>query len=365
MRPARIWAVALRQLRALRHDPRTLVLMLVAPILAMVIFGFAFGSEPQHVATALVDKDGGPLSQAIIGHLDRDSLQITSVADEAAARQGVEDGSYVAALVFPEGFSAQARTPGSIPAHLFIDTTNQQLAAVVQRSVANATQQAAKAQGGAAPAGIETEYAFPAAKDARFIDYFVPGVMAFAVTLFTTLLTLLAFVAERTTGTLDRQRASPATAAEIVLGYEVAFGLIATVQALLLLGVAVLFYDILVVGPLAVAGLLVVLCAIDAQAIGILVSAGARREGQAVQFLPFIVLPVFLLSGIFIPVQALPGWLQPFSYAIPPTWAIEGLRDVLLRGWGLERVWVHVSVLAGFAVVLTGLAILGLRRSAR
>jgi ABC-2 type transport system permease protein len=108
---------------------------------------------------------------------------------------------------------------------------------------------------------------------------------------------------------------------------------------------------------------LIVLTAIDAQAIGILISAAARREGQAVQFLPLIIFPAFLLSGIFVPVQSLPDWLRPLSYLIPPTWAIEGLRDVLLRGWGLEHVWLHVLVLGVFALVFTVLAVVGLRRS--
>jgi ABC-2 type transport system permease protein len=82
-----------------------------------------------------------------------------------------------------------------------------------------------------------------------------------------------------------------------------------------------------------------------------------------VQFLPFIIFPTFLLSGVFVAVQSLPDWLRPFSYLLPPTWAIDGLRDVLLRGWGIEHVWPHVVVLAGFAVGFTLLAVVGLRRS--
>jgi len=70
-----------------------------------------------------------------------------------------------------------------------------------------------------------------------------------------------------------------------------------------------------------------------------------------------------LLAGIFVPVQSLPGWLRPFSYLIPPTWAIEGMRDVMLRGWGLSQVARPVLVLTGFAIGFTAIAIIGLRRS--
>jgi len=248
-------------------------------------------------------------------------------------------------------------------AEVFLDTTNEQLASVVGPAVGKAAAALASDQGAKSPISFDNKYAFTKAKDARYIDYFVPGVLAFAITLFTTLLTLLAFVGERTTGTLDRLRVTPVTEAEIVLGYELAFGIIAAIQGALILLVAMWVYHILVVGPLYLAMLLVILTAIDAQAVGILVSAGAQREGQAVQFIPFIVFPTFLLSGIFVAVASLPGWLQPFSYLLPATWGIMGLRNVLLRGWGLEHVWVQVAVLAGFALLFTAAAIAGLRRA--
>jgi ABC-2 type transport system permease protein len=246
---------------------------------------------------------------------------------------------------------------------VFLDTTNQQLATAVGPELAKATQSLAADQGAKSPIIYDTNYAFAKAKDARYIDYFVPGVMAFAITFFTTLLTLLAFVGERTSGTLDRLRVSPATEAEIVLGNELAFGIIAAIQGSLILAVALWVYRVLVVGPMWLAALLVILTALVAQAIGISISAAAKRESQAVQFIPLIIFPVFLLSGIFVPVGSLPGWLQPFSYLLAPTWAVDGLRDVFLRGWGMEHVWLNVTVLAGFAVVFTLLAIAGLRRA--
>jgi ABC-2 type transport system permease protein len=170
-------------------------------------------------------------------------------------------------------------------------------------------------------------------------------------------------VGERVTGTFDRLRVTPATETEIVVGYEIAFGVIAAIQGALILTVALLVYNIMVVGSIALAMMFVILVAIDAQAIGILISSAAQRESQAVQFLPFIIYPIFLLSGIFVAVKTLPLWLQPFSYLLPPTWGIDALRDVMLRGWGMEHLWLHALVLVGFAVVFTILAIFSLKRS--
>ena len=380
MRGSHIAAIARKQFLSLRHDHRTLALMLVAPILAMLIFGFAFGTSPKHIPVLVVNQDTGSTAGKIVDKLDHDKLSLTSTMDVEAAKQRVRDGKVVAVLIFPSSFTADSSPavkvnivngrpqpsvapPVGARAEVFIDTTNQQLASVVVPELARATQQFAGDQGAQSPIAYDTNYAFTKAKDARYIDYFVPGVMAFAITFFTTLLTLLAFVGERTSGTLDRLRVSPATEAEIVLGNELAFGIIAAVQGTLILTVALWVYHVLVVGPMWVAALLVILTALVAQAIGISISAAAKRESQAVQFIPLIIFPVFLLSGIFVPVGSLPGWLQPFSYLLAPTWAVDGLRDVFLRGWGIEHVWVNVAVLAGFAILFTGIAIVGLRRA--
>lgn len=366
MKLAHVLAITRKQFSGLRHDPRTLALMVLAPVMAMLIFGFAFGSSPQHIPFVVSVQQPSQLSRQFTNQLDRTVLDISYQPSSVQATRMVRDGEAVGALIIPDPSVKEPAVSGvfgSMPATLWLDTTNQQLASAVTMAVSSASQHAIPQLNVRPPVTIHIQYAFAKAKNAKYIDYFVPGIMAFAITLFTTLLTLLAFVDERSLGTLDRLRMTPVTNTEIVLGYELAFGIIATIQGLLILGVAMVVYHILVVGSLWLAMALVVLTAIDAQAIGIVISAAAQRESQAVQFLPFIIFPVFLLSGIFVPVQSLPSWLQPFSYILAPTWSIAGLRDVLLRGWGLDRIWLHMLLLLAFAVVFTGLAIIGLRRN--
>jgi ABC-2 type transport system permease protein len=96
--------------------------------------------------------------------------------------------------------------------------------------------------------------------------------------------------------------------------------------------------------------------AVVSQALGILLSSLAKREGQAVQFIPFIILPVFLLSGVFWPIEAIPAWLRPISYLVPPTYAVDACRSVLLKGWGVDKIWPDILVLVLFAVLFLTLA---------
>jgi ABC-2 type transport system permease protein len=365
----RVLAITRKTFLTLRHDPRSVALILLAPIMAMLVFGFAFGTEVSHVRTVVVNEDQGAAAAEVIGRLDRDALDITVLQDAEEGRRMVREGEAAALLAFPANFTADGSpTPGAPPlpprgarVEAYLDATNSQQAAVVQRTLAQAIQSYAESRGGKAPIAVEPGFAY--AEGARFIDFFVPGIMAFAALLFTTLLTLLAFVGERASGTLDRLRVTPATEAEIVLGYATAFGVIGAVQGVILLTAALLLFHVLVVGNVLLAGLVLVLLAIDSQAIGILVSSAAKREGQAIMMVPFILLPTMLLSGIFVSTESLPGWLRPLAYALPPTWAVQAMRDVMLRGWGLDRVWPALAALAGFAVLFISLAVVGLRRA--
>ena len=93
--------------------------------------------------------------------------------------------------------------------------------------------------------------------------------------------------------------------------------------------------------------------AIVSQAFGILLSSLAKREAQAVQFIPFIILPVFLLSGIFWPIQAIPLWLRPLSYFVPPTYAVDACRSIFLKGWGISKVWPDIWLICCYLFLYT------------
>jgi len=357
----RTLAVSKKVLRTLKHDRRSLALMLLAPVIAMVVFGFVFGSETKHVPVAVVDEDPGPLPDRILANLPPDLLEVTRVDSWLEAQAAVRDGTYAAAIRFPANLSAAAQAGETATLFTFVDGSNSQEAVAVSRALAQGLQGLAQGSGPSRqPVAIETSYAY--AEGARVTDYLVPGIMSFAALTFTTLLTLLAFVGERTSGTLSRLLMTPLREWEVVTGYALAFGIIGILQGAILLGVAVWVFDAMMTGSLLLAFLVVALMALDALSLGILLSAAARQEGQAVQMIPFVIFPTFLLSGIFVPVESLPGWLQPLAWAIPPTHAVAALRDIMLRGWGLEHVGVNLAVLAGFAVVFLGLAAVGLRR---
>ncbi|MGV7928104.1 MAG: ABC transporter permease [Spirochaetota bacterium] len=377
MRVRRSLSVARRIFLGLRHDPRTVALILLGPIVAMFVFGLAFSGDVRHVRVGVVDLDAGmelpfigtmSLSARIVDNLDPAVIEAVEVESEAIAESMVRDGKLAALVVFPEGFTENVHraldgSAGGASARIRIrlDRTVFNVAAAVTRSFMDAVMTTVRESGRELPVSVDTDDPIYG-RGASFMDFFVPGVMGFAGFMLTALLTILSFVAEKRGGTLDRLLATPLSEGELVAGYAAAFGLIGVVQALLLLGVAVAAFNVMIVGTVALAFFIIALLCVVSLSLGILLSTLAESELQAIQMIPLIVLPSFLLAGIFWPVEAIPPYLRPLSYLIPPYWAIDACRSIMIRGWGIGRIYPHALVLAAFAAVFLRLAVLTLRR---
>ena len=375
MKRLRFLTVAKRVFRDLRNDRRSLALIIIAPIFVMFVFGLAFSGEVKNVKVIVVNLDRGAvpveggstpsLADKVIANLDTETLDVEYADDRETALAGVENGDAYAALIFPEDFTASAmsgvRSAGGSTAsiELLLDKSNINVANTITRTINDALLATMEQAGVQPPVMVDTVAVF--GENAKFMDFFVPGIMAFAVYMITTLLTLITFVGERTSGTLQRMLATTLTERDIVMGYATAFSIVGTGQALLLLLIATLVFHITVAGNVLLAFLAIALLAVVSQALGILLSSTAKREAQAIQVLPFVVLPAFLLAGIFWPVEAIPAWLRPLSYIVPPTYTVDACRAVMLKGWGIDKIWMDFLALVIMAAIFLTLAVLSLR----
>ncbi len=372
----RVMAVSRRVFRDVANDKRSLAMLFLAPIFAMCVFGVAFSGDVEDVNVIIVNQDQGYtppmgnttyLSQTIVSNLDTEVLNIQNMNNVDEARQKVTDGSASAVIIFPENFTQNAmmatKNPSSgTTAEIIIqgDDTITNIKNTILKTVSDALTDTMSEEGVNPALKITSEPIY--GQDAEFIDFFVPGILAFVVYLLTTILTLITFVGERANGTLERVLASPVTEGEVVTGYAITFGTLGILQVALLLVIAILVFNIIVVGNVLLAFLAVAILAVTCQALGILLSSLAKRPEQAIQFFPFVVLPAFLLSGVFWPLQAIPEWLRPFSYLVPPTYAVEACRAVMLKGWGLDKIWPDLTALVLFAILFLGLAVWSLKR---
>jgi ABC-2 type transport system permease protein len=158
--------------------------------------------------------------------------------------------------------------------------------------------------------------------------------------------------------------ATPVKRAEVMLGYMVGFGFYALMQSAVILLLAIYVLRINYAGHLWIIFLLTVALSISGVSLGIFASAFARTEQQALQFLPLVVVPQGLLSGVLFPLTSLPEWLQWIARLLPLTYAIEALRDAMIKGLGLldPNVALNVGVMLAFAAFFVVIGALTLRR---
>jgi len=198
----------------------------------------------------------------------------------------------------------------------------------------------------------------------RTLDYTAPGIIGFAITLITVMLTAISIVRERTGGTLTRLLIAPVHAWEVSFGYTLAFTSVALLQVAELFLLSVLLFGIRFVGSAGLVALVIILFTIALQGIATLLSTLAKNEFQAMQFVLFILIPSIMVSGVFWPLEMMPPTIRPLAYASPLTYANSALRKLMLAAKGLSGVALEVGVLAGFAVVMLVLGIVSMRRQA-
>lgn len=192
-------------------------------------------------------------------------------------------------------------------------------------------------------------------------DRFGPALLAMFPFIVMFLVTSVTTLRERSSGTLERLLTMPMGKLDFLLGYALAFGLLAAVQSALAVAVSVGLLGLDVNGPVWLLGLVAVVDAVLGTALGLLVSAFATTEFQAVQFMPAFVLPQILLCGLFVPREAMPGVLEVISDLLPLSYAVDAMLELVGRADEGE-VWRSVGVVAGFAVASLALGAATLRR---
>ncbi|MBF6294250.1 ABC transporter permease [Nocardia farcinica] len=185
------------------------------------------------------------------------------------------------------------------------------------------------------------------------------GILPFIVMF---LITAIAMQRERTSGTLERLLTTPLSKLDLLGGYGSAFSLAAAAQAAVACLVAFGLLGLEAAGNPGWVVLIAVVDAICGVALGLLASAFARTEFQAVQFMPVVVAPQIFLCGLLVPRDQLPRWLEIISNVMPLSYAVDALQEVSVHPEATGRMWVDLLIVAGFALVALVLGAATLRR---
>ena len=357
----RALAVTRKTLSQFRHDRRTLGFIVGMPLLMVVVFGYTFGGEVHNVRTLVVNLDTGPMAGRLLENVTGDTLDLLPWTDAASGRDEVEAGRAWALLVFPANFS-QDLVARRAAIEVVLDGSSPPITAAVLGTL-RAAAETTFVGGSAAPLSLDRQYIY-GTEETRFIDSFAPGVVALAVLMVTTILSVIMVVREKAGGMLERLFATPLRPAEFVLGLALALAVLAFLQSAVVLSAALLLFQVQVVGNVALAFGILLLFAVGNQGLGIMLSSAANNELQAIQFVPLVLFPSLLLTGVFFPLEAIPAALRPLSYAVPLTYAGDALHSIMLRGWGVLEVGLDVIVLLAYDVLALLGATIFVRRQA-
>jgi ABC-2 type transport system permease protein len=332
------------------------------PLLMVLAFGYTFGGEVHDVRTLVVNEDLGPLGSHLVANITGDTLSLQNYSNLSDARSEVEAGRAWAVLWFPADFSQDLQARAGV-IHVILDGTSPPIVSAVLGKLRASAEAAFAGAGGAAALSFEQDFVY-GSSDTRFIDSFAPGIITLAVLMVTTIFSVVIIVREKSGGMLERLFSTPLRPLELVVGHAAALSVIAVAQSAVVLGAALLLFQVQVIGSVPLAFAVLLLFAVGNQGLGMVASAAAKNELQAVQFIPLVLFPSLLLTGVFYPLEAIPGGLRPLSWFVPMTYANNAMHSVMLRGWGAADIWVELVVLAAYAVVaLLGAAVF-IRRQA-
>src|SRR5581483_5405833 len=338
------------------------------PLVILTLLYFLVRGGSNRPDVDVVNLDPGPLGAAVAGDLLHSTRIAATPTDLDRARRDLRDGRIAGYVLLPADFSPRAQGQRDLAPEIHLEGTqpglDQPVVAAVSESMVSALTRLAPLAGVPVPKlDVKVEY-LHGGPGLDTLDYFGAGFIGLVVFFLVFVVTIVSFLRERSQGTLERLMASPLRRGEIVAGYMLGFTILAAVQAIEVVLFTLFVLHVHNEGNLGLILLITLLMAIASVNLGIFLSMFARTEFQAVQFIPLVIAPQFVLSGIVFPVSSEPRWLQYVSNVLPLTYGVDGLREVMLKGAGLgwPAFQLDAAVVAGFLVAAAALAGATLRR---
>lgn len=344
-RAERVFEMVRKELLQILRDRRLVRVILIAPLLQLMLFGYAVSTDVRNVPTFVVDHDRTTASRDLVQALTASGYFRVAGASARPADlvAALDRGDAMAGLIIPAGFAADLAA-GRARAQLLLDGSDSNTATVAQSYAERIVQEFGVRAGGAALAVDLRERAW-FNPDLASRDYNVPAVIGAIILLVSLLLTSLAVVREREIGTLEQLMVSPLTSGELIMGKLLPFAFISLLDFALVLALALVWFKVPFAGSFFVLMLGSVLYLLGTLGVGLLISTISKTQQEAFMTSFLVFMPVLLLSGFMFPVASMPEPFQWLTLANPLRHYLEIVRGVFLKGTGLEALWPQFLIL--------------------
>ncbi len=344
------------------RDLRTLVILLLMPVVLVLLFGFALGTDISDAQTAVFNPSNDPLSRRITERFE--ASEYFKVVYEANSTAEVDTllrrGEVKFAVIFPDNLERDLLSSKTAQIRLIADASDpNESTSLTSYARAIILQESAETYGvDAALPKIIPEAVFLYNPQLKSAYNFVPGVMGLILFLVCTLMTSVGIVREKELGTMEILLVSPLRPAYVILAKAIPYFLISAVIVCVILLLARFALEVPIRGSIpllfALSGVYTVLGLI----LGIFVSTVANTQQSAIMLSALLmILTIMLLSGMVFPVENMPKILQVLSNIVPAKWYISGVKDIMLKGVGMEIIWKDFAVLCGMIAAAAALSV--------
>ena len=363
-------AVALKEVRQIRRDLRTLLILIFVPAVFLLLYGYALNFDIRHVRLAVEDRDRSTESRALVsafvnsGYFD----YAADITESRAIEQLIDRNEIRAALVIPANYGRDVVARRPVTVQVIIDGDNANTATTVMGYAQAIVAEAAAESGGqvaiALPLQFEPRVWYnPQLRSTLFL---VPGLIAYIAMITAVTSTALSIVREKERGTMEQIRMAPLSPVSYILGKSIPYLLLSLVSAFFIIGIAMALFELPMNGSWLMLLAAITLFLIGAQAQGLVISSVSPNQQVAFQIaLLSSLLPTFILSGFIFPISSMPQPIQYVTLVIPARYFIVALRAILLKGAGLASFAHDLLALGTFALVMLALASARLRRAWR
>ena len=368
----RTWAMVVKEFVQMRRDRMTFATMIFIPILQLVLFGYAINTDPKHLPTAVLLRDDGPLTRAVLAAMkNSDYFEfVAQVRDPAEIDRMLASGEVQFAVEVPASFERDIRR-GDRPSLLVIaDATDPVATGTAISAVQGLVDTALRRELRGPDDSIEARAPpFKLTLQRRYnpeglTQYnIVPGLLGVVLTMTMMMFSALAVTREIERGTMESLLAMPIKPVEIMIGKIAPFVLVGFVQMAIIISAAHFMFGVPILGSVPLLIALTTLFAAANLAVGYTFSTIAENQLQAVQLTFFFFLPNILLSGFMFPFRGMPHWAQWIGEILPLTHFMRIVRGIMLKGNGFAEMRIDVLALVIFLVAAMGLALLRFRRT--
>ena len=361
MNRGRLRSIVWKEFIQMRRDRATLGLMLGIPVMQLTLFGYAIRQDVRNLPTVVFDASRTQQSRALVQQFGATgNFRIRgNVVSYADALRRVDAGRARAAIVIPEDYARRIKRGRQASVQVLVDATDptaSQSAILAAQLVGQrgnlqlfAQQLGGPARDGRVPLDVRVRPLYnPALKSVLFI---VPGIIGMILSNLLIIMTALAVVRERETGTLEQLIVTPLTRTEIMLGKIAPYVVVGLVQLSAVLLVGHLLFRVPIRGSVLLIYLVSALFIVASLGLGLFISTLVTRQAQAFQASFFFLLPNVLLSGFMFPREAMPPVAAEIGLALPLTHFLQIIRGIVLKGVGLESLWPQTLALIGFSTL--------------